>query len=114
MLKEQKNPLERYKYSIKKLAIMDIKMEETLNRGSFYIGKYDNKVAEINWGKHDGYIEVDETRVDESLKGQGIGIKLFKLVIEHARKHSLKIKPVCSFVVKMFERHPEHRDLLVE
>ena len=93
---------------------MDMIMEETGTTGSLYMGEYDNKVAEINWKKHDGYIEVDETRVDESLKGQGVGIKLFDLVIEHARKHSLKIKPECSFVVKMFERHPEHRDLLVK
>lgn len=92
---------------------MTIKLEETDTHGSFYIGPYENKVAEINWKKHDGFIEVDETRVDEALKGQGIGIKLFNRVIEHAREHSVKIKPVCSFVVKMFERHPELQDLLM-
>ena len=93
---------------------MDIKLEETGTTGTFYIGQYDNKIAEINWKKHDGFIAVDETRVDESLKGQGYGIKLFDKVVEYAREHSLKIKPVCSFVVKMFERHPEHQDLVVE
>ena len=96
------------------IKTMDIKLEETGTTGSFYIGTYDNKVAEINWKKHDGYIEVDETLVDESLKGQGYGFKLFDVLIDHAREHSLKIKPVCSFVVKMFERHPEHQDLLVK
>lgn len=93
---------------------MDIKLEDTGTRGSFYIGNYDNKVAEINWKKYDGFIAVVETRVDDSLKGQGIGKKLFEKVVEYALEHSLKIKPVCSFVVKMFERHPEHQHLLAE
>lgn len=93
---------------------MEIKLEETDTTGSFYLGTLDNKVAEINWKKHDGYIEADETRVDDSLKGQGVAVKLYNRLIDHAREHSLKIKPVCSFVVKMFERYPEHRDLLVE
>ena len=96
------------------ISIMDMKLEETGTTGSFYIGTFDKKVAEISWKKHDGYIEVDETRVDETLKGQGFGFKLFDVLIDHAREHSLKIKPVCSFVVKMFERHPEHQDLLVK
>jgi predicted GNAT family acetyltransferase len=93
---------------------MDIKLEETDTGGSFYIGKYDNKVAEINWKTYDGYIAVYETRVDDSLKGQGYGKKLFDKVVEYAREHSLKVKPICSFVVKMFERHPELQDLVVE
>lgn len=93
---------------------MNIKLKEAEKSGSLYIGKYKNKVAEINWKKHDDYIVVDETRVDESLKGQGYGIKLFEEVVEYARKHSLKIKPVCPFVAKMFERHPRHQDLVVK
>ncbi len=96
------------------IKTMDYKLDETGTTGSFYIGTYDNKVAEISWKKHDGYIEVDETRVDESLKGHGIGIKLFDLVVDHARTNSLKVKPVCTFAVKMFERYPEHQDLLVK
>lgn len=93
---------------------MNLKLEETDTTGSFYSGEYDNKVAEINWKKHDGYIEVDETRVDETLKGHGYGMKLLNMVIEHARKNSLKIKPVCPYVVKMFDRHPEFHDVLME
>ncbi len=92
---------------------MDIKLEDTAISGSFYIGTYDNKVAEINWKKYEGYIAVDNTRVDDSLKGHGYGLKLFNKVVEYVREHSLKIKPVCPFVVKMFERYPEHQDLVM-
>ena len=96
------------------IKTMTIKLEETDSTGSFYIGTYDNKQAEISWKKHDGYIAVDETRVDDLLKGLGIGLKLFDVLIEHAREHSLKIKAECPFVVKMFERYPENQDLLVK
>jgi predicted GNAT family acetyltransferase len=33
-------------------------------------------------------------------------------MIEHARTHGLKVRPTCSYVIKMFERFPEDRDLL--
>lgn len=91
---------------------MVIKLDEKPGEGSLYMGKYDNKVAELHWKIHNDFIEADSTDVDESLKGQGIGKRLFEEMIKHARERKLKIKPVCPFVVKMFERHPEDSDVL--
>ncbi|MDY0027187.1 MAG: GNAT family N-acetyltransferase [Lentimicrobium sp.] len=96
----------------KKKEKMDIKLDESAGRGSLYIGKIDNKVGELQWKIHDDYIEADSTEIDESLKGQGYGQKLFEELVRHARERKLKIKPVCPFVVKMFERHPEDHDVL--
>ncbi|MDY0342553.1 MAG: GNAT family N-acetyltransferase [Lentimicrobium sp.] len=91
---------------------MDIKLDETPGRGSLYMGKFDHKVAELQWKIHENYIEADSTEVDDSIKGQGYGRKLFEELIRHARDRKLKIKPVCPFVVMMFKRHPEDHDVL--
>ncbi|GAB1403391.1 hypothetical protein MASR1M74_05690 [Lentimicrobium sp.] len=91
---------------------MNIKLFEEAGRGCLYEGELDNKIAELRWIVHDNYIEADSTEVDDSVKGQGYGKKLFEELIHHARDRKLKIKPVCPFVVKMFERHPEYHDVL--
>lgn len=101
-----------YLRDAQKKAIMDIKLDEKPGKGSLYIGKFDNKVAELQWKIHDEYIEADSTEVENSLKGQGYGKKLYRELIRHARENKLKIKPVCPFVGRMFERHPEDHDVL--
>ena len=50
---------------------------------------------------------LSHTEVDPSYGGQGIAKRLLKSVVENALSRGGKIKPVCSYVVKEFERHPE-------
>lgn len=47
------------------------------------------------------------TEVDPSYGGQGIAKRLLKSVVENAASQGAKIKPVCSYVVKEFQRYPE-------
>lgn len=70
-------------------------------------------LAEISWinGQHEGYIIADHTRVDDSLRGKGAGIKLLNTLIEFAREKQIKIQLVCPFIVAMFDRHVEYQDV---
>lgn len=70
-------------------------------------------LAEISWinGQHEGYIFAHHTRVDDSLRGKGVGIKLLNKLVEFAREKQIKIQPMCSFIVAMFDRHPDFEDL---
>ena len=47
------------------------------------------------------------TYVDKDYGGQGIAKKLLDCILDEARKRSIKIVPVCSYVVREFEKHPE-------
>jgi predicted GNAT family acetyltransferase len=60
----------------------------------------------------DRHIEVNHTRVAREAQGQGLAGKLYRAMVEHARSNGLKVTPTCSYVVRMFERFPEDRDLL--
>lgn len=92
---------------------MEIKTKLTSAGGSVYTEANGQILAEISWinGQHEGYIIADHTRVDDSLRGKGAGIKLLNILIEFAREKQIKIQPVCPFIVAMFDRSPDFEDL---
>lgn len=69
------------------------------------------QVGHIVW-KLDGNVMVmDGTYVHESLRGQDMGEKLLDQAAEYAREYGYKMKPVCPYVVKMFDRHSKYDDV---
>jgi predicted GNAT family acetyltransferase len=86
-----------------------IKHEETSAHGEFTIGRQAIMTYHKSGDKH---IVVNHTRVAREAQGQGLAGKLYRAMVEHARMHDLKVTPTCSYVVKMFERFPEDRDIL--
>lgn len=86
-----------------------VKHEETALHGEFTIGRH----AIMTYRKSgDGHIVVNHTRVAREAQGQGLAGRLYRAMVDHARAHGLKVTPTCSYVVRMFERFPEDRDLL--
>ncbi|HEX9025726.1 MAG TPA: GNAT family N-acetyltransferase [Clostridium sp.] len=90
----------------------EIKKDEN----KFYIGENSqNALAEITFVPDgESKIIVNHTYVSESLRGQGIALKLVKKVIEYARKENIKIIPLCSYVEKVMTRNEEYKDVLSE
>jgi len=90
----------------------EIKKDEN----KFYIGESSqNALAEITFVPDgESKIIVNHTYVSESLRGQGIALKLVKRVIEYARKENIKIVPLCSYVEKVMTRNEEYKDVLSE
>lgn len=52
------------------------------------------------------------TIVPPELEGKGIGSRIVKAGLDHARAEGLKVVPQCSFVNGYIERHREYRDLV--
>jgi uncharacterized protein len=53
------------------------------------------------------------TGVPPALRGQGIAAQLVAAALAHARREGLQVDPLCSYVARYMQRHPETRDLLV-
>ena len=51
------------------------------------------------------------TEVPPALEGKGIGSRLVKAGLDWARSEGLRVVPVCTFVARYVERHPEYADL---
>jgi predicted GNAT family acetyltransferase len=94
------------------------KMSEIQHRsegkiGSFYLEINGKRLATMSYiMSDDSNMIVDHTKVDPSLKGQGIGKKLIKELVDFARKKQIKVKPLCSFVAAVLNKTPEWQDIL--
>ena len=49
------------------------------------------------------------TEVDEAYAGQGLGGRLAKYALDDAKTRDVKISPLCPFVAKYIDKHPEYR-----
>ncbi|RRD40275.1 N-acetyltransferase [Leptotrichia sp. OH3620_COT-345] len=80
---------------------MDIKHLE--DKGFFIYDDKGEMIAELTYKKDGNKLIFDHTYVSPSLRGQGVGDKLFAAGIEFAENNNYKVVPVCSYIVKKFE-----------
>ncbi len=61
-----------------------------------------------------GVIAFTHTEVPPALEGRGIGSRLVRAALDHARAAGLKVVPRCPFVAGLIERHPYYADLVAD
>jgi predicted GNAT family acetyltransferase len=54
-------------------------------------------------------IALVHTEVDEAYAGQGLGGRLAKFALDDAQARGVKVSPLCPFVAKYIDKHPEYR-----
>ena len=54
-------------------------------------------------------IALVHTEVDEAYAGQGLGAQLAKFALDDAIARDIKVSPLCPFVAKYIDKHPEYR-----
>jgi len=87
-----------------------VNIKEAENK--FYIGdSVTNPLAQIEFERNDNVLSLVSTDVSASLQGQGIGQQLVAYAVDFARRHQLKIIPICPYAKKQFEKHPEYDDV---
>ncbi len=93
---------------------MDEKLKVVNNKKNFrfeiHFENGESAILEYRWLK--GSMVLMRTLVPENMRGKGIGGALVKYVLEHARKHHLKVIVYCPFVSKYIQDHPEYADLV--
>ena len=62
--------------------------------------------------RQDGRIAFTHTEVDESCSDRGYGSRLAAAALEDARRHGLEVVPLCPFIARYIEQHPEYRQLV--
>lgn len=68
-------------------------------------------IGRLTWAQRGGVRFAEHTLVPPVIGGQGVAARLVEALIADAREQGFKIKPVCSYVVKKFEDHPEWQDV---
>ena len=69
------------------------------------------KLGEITWEQVDGVMHMNHTYVSDQLRGKGVAKQLLDAAAEYARENSLKMNPICSYVVSVFEKSDEYDDI---
>ncbi|MGY3742824.1 GNAT family N-acetyltransferase [Leuconostoc inhae] len=76
--------------------------------GRYFLQDNDKTLAEIIYTtiNNGQTYSVNATRVDPSLRGQGIAAQLLDAVINEAQTNHMTIKAVCPYVKKAFAQKP--------
>lgn len=92
---------------------MELKHEQIEHKGRFYMTDNDQVIAEMTYSMAGAQkMIIDHTEVDETYKGQNIGLKLVTAAVELARKDNIRILPLCPFAKAQFQKHSEWNDVL--
>jgi len=71
--------------------------------------------AQLTYRKEGQHLVFDHTYVPNDLRGRGLAKSLVEYGISYARKHHFKVRPVCPYVVKYFNKYSDEiKDLLIE
>jgi predicted GNAT family acetyltransferase len=78
---------------------MELIYEKDNQRAALYdAGKL---IGECDYELEDDHWVITHTFVEKAYGGQGLARKLVNTLIEEARKEQIRIKPVCSYAVKV-------------
>jgi predicted GNAT family acetyltransferase len=72
----------------------------------------DGHTAVAAYTKRPDALILTHTEVPKELGGRGIGNKLAEFAMTYAREHDLRVVPLCPFMSKYIDKHPEHKDLV--
>jgi len=83
------------------------------SKGMFFIGEEGAILAEMVYTSPSAdKMIIEHTEVSHELRGQNIGFQLVNTAVEYARKHHIKIIPLCPFANSVFKKKPEFADVL--
>jgi uncharacterized protein len=92
---------------------MDIQHNDGNSKGSFFIEKDGEILAEITYSKAgNDKIIIDHTEVSDQLRGKNVGKVLVEHAIGYARENELKVIPLCPFARSVIERDESLQDVL--
>jgi predicted GNAT family acetyltransferase len=77
------------------------------NHGAFFLMNGAEQLGEMVISISGSNLTVHHTEVATTAEGKGAAKKLLTAMVEHARKNSLKVIPLCAYVHLQFRRHPE-------
>ncbi len=68
----------------------------------------------VTYRMRPGVVVLVHTEVDTAFEGHGVGGHLAKEALADIRDRGLKVDPVCRFIARYLQRHPEYADLVTQ
>ncbi|RFS85802.1 N-acetyltransferase [Actinomadura spongiicola] len=75
--------------------------------------RLDGEVAGfVEYEPGDGAVALIHTEVDSAYEGKGVGGSLARGVLDDLRARGLSAVPVCPFIKRWIEKHPDYQDVV--
>jgi len=95
-------------------AISMDNLEVKMSKKYIYIKLPGGVKAYLRYEIIDNVMKLLETYTPPEYRGKGLAAKLVTYALEYAKNKGLRVKPICSYTIRYFIKHPEYRSLLVE
>jgi predicted GNAT family acetyltransferase len=93
---------------------MDIKHEQSGQKGSFYIEIDNSRKGMMTYRMAgDKKMIIDHTEVGDELRGKNAGYQMVNAAVDYARANGIKILPLCPFANSVFKKKTELQDVLL-
>ena len=89
---------------------METKIETTNTGGKVLAYDGEELVGRLDFSFKGNVLSIDHTYAYK--EGIGVGSLLVSAIDDYAVSKELKVKPVCSFAVVWYQRHPQFADIL--
>lgn len=88
-------------------------MPLTSSKGFFKVIEDGEELASLNYTCPSAdRMMITYVGVEPSLRGKGLGKEMVLAAVNYARKHKMRVLPICSFAKKVFQQTPSIKDVL--
>jgi predicted GNAT family acetyltransferase len=89
-----------------------IEVRDNRQRFRYEIVVDDEVAGFVQYSMRGGRLVLVHTEVDPARQGQGLASTLIRGALDDIRRRGLPVVPVCPFVERFIEQHPEYDDLV--
>jgi hypothetical protein len=96
----------------KNMGVADIQLTDNRTEHRFEASVEGSLAGFADYQETNGRLVFTHTEVDPASSGQGVGGALARYGLDEARRQHLRVVPICSFIARWIERHPDYADLV--
>ena len=94
---------------------MDLNVSNAADRERYEARDGDAVAGFVEYLETTGAVTVlTHTEVDSGYEGRGVGSTLARAALDDIRARGRRVLPLCPFVAKWIERHPNYADLVYQ
>ena len=93
-------------------ALTQAEVVDAPEAGRYELRLGDRVIGFAAYRRRNDRIVFIHTKVDESYEGRGLGNRLAEAALDDVRRKGLVVVPLCPFIARYIQRHPEYHDLV--
>ena len=86
----------------------DLRVIHDERNGRFRLMVNGEEASYVAYEAHGDFMEILSTYTRPQYRGRGLASRLLRAVAKYAEEKALKIRPICSYAVRFFQKHPEY------